>query len=263
MASRAIGGFARITTQLTKTSMGIANSHGRHLLTSFLPSHCAAAPALFRTSIYALSTQSDAANGVVLPRVQHRAPDFEGMAVVEGQFKSIKLSDYKGKYLILLFYPLDFTFVCPTEIIAFSDYAEKFRAINTEVVAVSTDSHFSHLAWTNLPRKEGGLGPMKIPLLADFNKKMSRNYGVLIEEDGIALRGMFLIDPKQVLRQITVNDLPVGRSVDEALRLVQAFQFVEEHGEVCPAGWTPKSDTIKPDPTKAKEYFRKVAEKKH
>ncbi|GAV08720.1 hypothetical protein RvY_18374 [Ramazzottius varieornatus] len=195
------------------------------------------------------------------PRVQQKAPDFSGTAVVYGQFKTIKLSDYEGKYLILLFYPLDFTFVCPTEIVAFSDNADKLRELNTEVIAISTDSHFSHLAWTNIPRKEGGLGPMKMPLLSDFNKKVSRDYGVLIEEEGVALRGMFLIDPKGVLRQITINDLPVGRSVDEAIRLVQAFQYVEQHGEVCPAGWLPDSKTIKPNPKESKEYFRAVHEK--
>lgn len=195
------------------------------------------------------------------PRVQQRAPDFSGTAVINGQFKTIKLSEYEGKYLILLFYPLDFTFVCPTEIVAFSDNADKLRELNTEVVAISTDSHFSHLAWTNIPRKEGGLGPMKMALLSDFNKRISRDYGVLVEEEGIALRGMFLIDPKGVLRQITINDLPVGRSVDEAIRLVQAFQHVEKHGEVCPAGWLPDSKTIKPSPEASKEYFRQVHDK--
>ncbi|XP_055354922.1 peroxiredoxin-1-like [Paramacrobiotus metropolitanus] len=194
-------------------------------------------------------------------RVQHRAPNFKGTAVVNGAFKPVQLSDYDGKWLIMLFYPLDFTFVCPTEIVAFSDRADEFANLNTQVVAISTDSHFSHLAWTNVPRAEGGLGPMKIALLSDFSKQISRDYGVLIENEGIALRGMFIIDPKGVLRQVTINDLPVGRSVDEAVRLVQAFQFVEKHGEVCPAGWLPKSETIKPDPVKAKEYFKKVASK--
>ncbi|CAF0750313.1 unnamed protein product [Brachionus calyciflorus] len=191
------------------------------------------------------------------PRVQHPAPNFKGTAVVNGEFKEIQLSDYKGKYLVLFFYPLDFTFVCPTEIIAFSERIEEFRSNNTEVVGVSTDSHFSHLAWINLERKKGGLGGLNYPLLSDFNKVVSRDYGVLVENEGIALRGLFLIDPKGVLRQITVNDLPVGRSVDETLRLVKAFQFVEEHGEVCPANWDPKknSATIKPNPKESLEYF--------
>jgi len=191
-------------------------------------------------------------------RVQHPAPEFKGTAVVDGQFKDIQLSDYKGKYLVLYFYPLDFTFVCPTEIIAFSDRIEEFKKLNTEVVGVSTDSHFSHLAWINTPRKSGGLGTMKYPLLSDFNKTISRDYGVLVEEAGLALRGLFIIDPTGTVRQITINDLPVGRSVDETLRLIQAFQFVEKHGEVCPAGWTPGSDTIKPDPEGSKNYFEKA-----
>lgn len=191
-------------------------------------------------------------------QVQHPAPDFKGTAVVEGNFKQISLTDFKGKYLVLFFYPLDFTFVCPTEIIAFSDRIQDFRAINTEVVGVSTDSHFSHLAWINMPRKDGGLGGLKYPLLSDFNKSIARDYGVLVENAGLALRGLFIIDPNGVVRQVTVNDLPVGRSVDETLRLVKAFQFVEKHGEVCPANWEPNSPTIKPDPKGSKEYFSKT-----
>jgi len=183
------------------------------------------------------------------------APDFKAMAVVNGQFKEVKLSDYKGKYVVLFFYPLDFTFVCPTEIIAFSDRVEEFRKIGCELVAASTDSHFSHYAWTNLPRKDGGLGKMNIPILADTNHAISKAYNVLIQDAGIALRGLFIIDGKGTLRQITVNDLPVGRDVDETLRLVQAFKFTDEHGEVCPAGWRPGSATIKPDKDASKEYF--------
>jgi len=186
------------------------------------------------------------------------APEFRGTAVVDGDFKEISLSDYKGKYLVFFFYPLDFTFVCPTEIIAFSDRADEFRAINCEVVACSTDSQFSHLAWVNTSRKQGGLGEMKIPLLADKTLEIARNYGVLKEEDGVAFRGLFIIDDKGNLRQITINDLPVGRSVDETLRLVQAFQFTDKHGEVCPAGWKPGKETMKPDPKKSKAYFEKV-----
>jgi len=159
------------------------------------------------------------------------APFFKGQAVVDGQFKEISLTDYKGKYLVIFFYPLDFTFVCPTEIISFSDRAEEFRSIGCELVAVSTDSEYSHLAWINTPRKQGGLGKMNIPILADKTQDVSRRYGVLKEDEGVAFRGLFLIDDKQNLRQITINDLPVGRSVDETLRLVQAFQFTDKHGE--------------------------------
>ncbi|KLO09685.1 peroxiredoxin [Schizopora paradoxa] len=189
-------------------------------------------------------------------KVQKPAPAFKATTVVEGTFKDVSLSDFQGKWVVLLFYPLDFTFVCPTEIIAFNDAISEFKAIDTEVLAVSTDSHFSHLAWAQTPRKEGGLGPdLKLPLVADKNMKISADYGVLIEEEGIALRGLFIIDPKGILRQITVNDLPVGRSVDETLRLVKAFQFTDKHGEVCPANWTEGSRTMKADPVGSKEYF--------
>jgi len=183
------------------------------------------------------------------------APHFKGTAVVDGQFKEVDLNDYKGKYVVLFFYPLDFTFVCPTEIIAFSDRAEEFRKIGCEVIACSTDSHFSHLAWIERSRKSGGLGEMNIPLLADKSMVISKAYGVLKEDDGVSFRGLFIIDKNQVLRQITVNDLPVGRDVDETLRLVQAFQFTDEHGEVCPAGWRPGKKTMKPTPTGSQAYF--------
>ncbi|GAB1863595.1 thioredoxin-dependent peroxiredoxin [Camponotus japonicus] len=191
-----------------------------------------------------------------MPQLQKPAPFFSGTAVVNGQFKDIKLSDYKGKYVVLFFYPLDFTFVCPTEIIAFSDRVKEFNDINCEVIAASTDSHFSHLAWVNTPRKQGGLGEMNIPLLADKNSKISRDYNVINEDTGIPFRGLFIIDDKQNLRQITLNDLPVGRSVDETLRLVQAFQYTDKHGEVCPAGWKPGKKAIKPDVVGSKEYFK-------
>jgi len=185
------------------------------------------------------------------------APDFMADAVVDGDFKTLKLEHFRGKYLVLFFYPLDFTFVCPTEIIAFSDSYDKFKSIGCELVACSTDSKFCHLEWINKPRKQGGLGDMKIPVLSDLNHKISRDYGVLKEDAGIAFRGLFIIDPKGILRQITINDLPVGRSVDETLRLVQAFQFTDKHGEVCPANWKPGKDTIKPDVKNSQEYFEK------
>ncbi|CAF3652414.1 unnamed protein product [Adineta steineri] len=194
------------------------------------------------------------------PVISKPAPEFKGQAVINGHFKDIQLSDYKGKYVVLFFYPLDFTFVCPTELVAFNEKLEEFRQLNTEVIGCSTDSIYTHLAWINTPRKQGGLGGLKYPLLSDFSKEISRRYGILIEDNGgIALRGLFIIDPKQNLRQITINDLPVGRSVDEILRLVKAFQFVEKHGEVCPANWNDKTNpnTIKPNPTESKEYFQK------
>lgn len=189
-----------------------------------------------------------------IAKVQCQAPDFKGTAVVNGQFKEISLKDFAGKYLVLFFYPLDFTFVCPTEVIAFNDRAEEFKALNTELVAVSVDSHFSHLAWVNTPRKNGGLGvETKMPILSDLKKTIAADYGCLTKNDDIALRALYIIDTKGVVRQITMNDLPVGRSVDETLRLVKAFQFADTHGEVCPANWQPQSKSI--NPKKASEYF--------
>lgn len=190
--------------------------------------------------------------------VTQPAPDFDVEALLPTEeFENVKLTDYKGKYLVLFFYPMDFTFVCPTEIIAFSDRIEEFRKLNCEVIAASCDSIYCHLAWSSQSRKEGGLGKMNIPLLADMNHKLSKDYGVYLEESGVSLRGLFIIDGKGILRQATVNDLPVGRSVDETLRLVQAFQFTDEYGEVCPAGWKPGADTIKPDVRGSKEFFEK------
>ena len=193
-------------------------------------------------------------------QVGQKAPDFKAGAVLEnGQFKDISLSDYKGKYVVLFFYPLDFTFVCPTEIIAFSDAAAEFQKRGVQLLGASIDSKFSHLAWRKTPKKEGGLGDIKYPLIADVTKEVSRKYGVLIEDAGIALRGLFLIDKEGVLQHQVVNNLPLGRSVEEALRMVDALQFFEKNGEVCPANWKPGSDTIKPDVEKSKEYFGKHA----
>jgi len=194
-------------------------------------------------------------------RVQSLAPKFQADAVVHGGFKTISLEDFKGKYLVMFFYPLDFTFVCPTEIIAFSDRAEEFRRLGCEIIAVSVDSKFTHLAWVNTPRSEGGLGEMNIPLVSDLTKQISKDYNVLLEEGpdaGVSLRGLFIINEKGVIRHIGINDLPVGRNVDEVLRLVQAFLYTDEHGEVCPSGWKPGDLTMVDNPTKSKEYFKKV-----
>ncbi|XP_066253394.1 peroxiredoxin-2-like [Euwallacea similis] len=189
------------------------------------------------------------------PRVQEPAPNFSGTAVISSNFKKIQLSDYKGKYVVLAFYPLDFTFVCPTELIALDDRIENFKKLNAEVIGCSIDSHFTHLGWMNTERSKGGLGQLRFPLLSDINKNIARDYGVLLEKEGIALRGMFIIDTNGILRQITINDLPIGRSVDEALRIIEALQFVEKHGEVCPANWKKGDKTIKPDPKGSQEYF--------
>jgi peroxiredoxin (alkyl hydroperoxide reductase subunit C) len=203
----------------------------------------------------------------VLPILQvgEPAPAFSGQAVVGNEFVELRYKDgtlklgdktISGKYTVLFFYPLDFTFVCPTEIIAFSDRIGDFDKIGATVIGASIDSHFSHLAWKNTPRGEGGLGEIKYPLLSDVTKQISMDYGVLLD-GGVAARGLFIMDPKGVLQSYTVNNLGAGRNVDEVLRLIQAFQFVAEHGEVCPANWTPGADTMKPDPNGSKEYFRK------
>jgi alkyl hydroperoxide reductase subunit AhpC len=185
--------------------------------------------------------------------VTKEAPDFTATAVVNEDFKTVKLSDYRGKYVVLFFYPLDFTFVCPTEIIAFSDKIEEFRKRGAEVLGCSIDSQFSHLAWIRTPRADGGLGGLKYPLVADLTKEISRNYGVLTD-GGIALRGTFLIDKNGILRHALVNDLPLGRNIDEAIRMIDALHFFEQHGEVCPANWKPGSMTI--DTKNAVKYFR-------
>lgn len=187
--------------------------------------------------------------------VQRQAPDFAAQAVFEdGSMKEVSLAQYKGRYVVLFFYPLDFTFVCPTEIIALSDRIEEFRARGTEVLGVSVDSHFSHMAWRNTPRKQGGIGEISFPLISDLDKSISRSYGVLLEKPGIALRGLFIIDREGKLRHITVNDLPLGRNVDEILRVIDAVQFNEKYGEVCPVNWKKGEDGMKPDQKGLKEY---------
>ncbi|PZV16624.1 MAG: peroxiredoxin [Leptolyngbya sp.] len=191
-------------------------------------------------------------------RVGQSAPDFTATAVVDQEFKTIKLSDYRGKYVVLFFYPLDFTFVCPTEITAFSDRYEEFKAINTEVLGASVDSEFSHLAWIQSDRKSGGVGDLNYPLVADIKKEISAAYNVLTD-DGIALRGLFIIDKDGVVQHSTINNLAFGRSVDETLRTLQALQHVQSHpDEVCPAGWKPGDATMNPDPVKSKEFFAAV-----
>jgi alkyl hydroperoxide reductase subunit AhpC len=193
-------------------------------------------------------------------QVQKEAPDFTATAVVNEEFKQIKLTDYKGKYVVLFFYPLDFTFVCPTEIVAFSDRIKDFHDRGAEVLGCSIDSQFSHLAWIQTPREKGGLGGLTYPLVADLTKKISADYGVLLD-GGIALRGTFVIDQKGIVRAITVHDLPLGRSVDEAVRVLDALQHFEKFGEVCPADWKKGGATIKPGVKESKAYFEKAAKK--
>ena len=187
--------------------------------------------------------------------VTQKAPEFSAQAVMpDGQFKTVSLSDYEGKYVVLFFWPLDFTFVCPTEIIAFSDRAKEFADLGVEILGVSIDSQFTHLAWTQTPRNKGGIGPTEYPLIADLNKQISRDYDVLLD-GGIALRGLFLIDKEGVVRHQVVTDLPLGRSVDEALRMVKALQHFEQNGEVCPANWQEGARSINPDVEGSKEFF--------
>ena len=187
--------------------------------------------------------------------VTQEAPDFTAQAVMpDGSFKEVSLSDYRGQYVILFFYPLDFTFVCPTEIIAFSEAVNQFADLGVQVLGVSIDSQFSHLAWRNTPRAQGGLGEIGYPLVADINKQIARDYDVLLD-GGIALRGLFLIDKEGIVKHQVINDLPLGRSVDEAVRMCKALQYFEANGEVCPANWQEGARTIKPDVEGSKEFF--------
>ncbi len=185
------------------------------------------------------------------------APDFTATAVLENnEFREITLSSYKGKYVVLFFYPLDFTFVCPSEIIAFDKKLSEFKERNCEVLGVSIDSQFSHFAWKNTSIDNGGIGHVKYPLVADLSKNISRDYGVLFN-DSVALRGLFLIDKEGIIRHAVVNDLPLGRNVDEALRVVDALQFTEEHGEVCPANWRKGEEAMKPTAEGVASYLSK------
>jgi alkyl hydroperoxide reductase subunit AhpC len=189
--------------------------------------------------------------------VTKEAPDFKAQAVMpDGSFQEVSLSQYRGKHVVLFFYPLDFTFVCPTEIIAFSEAVGQFEAAGVQVLGCSVDSHFTHLAWRNTPRKVGGLGDIKYPLIADLDKKIASAYDVLLP-GGIALRGLFLIDRGGIVRHQVVNDLPLGRNVQEVLRMVQALQFFEQNGEVCPANWHQGETAMKADPKGSQAYFSK------
>ena len=191
--------------------------------------------------------------------VTREAPEFAAQAVMpDNSFAELKLSSYRGKYVVLFFYPLDFTFVCPSEIIAFDAALAKFEKKNAQVIGVSVDSHFTHLAWKGTPRNQGGIGPIKYPLVADLTKQIARDYGVLLD-GGIALRGLFLIDKAGVVRHALINDLPIGRSVDEALRVLDALQFHEEHGDVCPANWHAGEEAMKPTAAGVAAYLAKHA----
>lgn len=190
--------------------------------------------------------------------VTQEAPDFVAQAVMpDGSFAELKLSSYRGKYVLLFFYPLDFTFVCPSEIVAFDAALERFEKKDAQVLGCSVDSHFTHLAWRNTPRRQGGIGPIRYPLVSDLTKQISRDFGVLLEDGGVALRGLFLIDKQGIVRHALINDLPIGRSIDEALRVLDALRFHEEHGDVCPANWHEGEEAIKPTAEGVASYLAK------
>jgi len=187
--------------------------------------------------------------------VTKKAPEFEAQAVMpDNSFANISLSSLRGRYVLIFFYPLDFTFVCPSEILAFNRQVEALRQGSCELLGISVDSIYTHLAWKNTPVNEGGIGRIDFPLISDMAKDISRDYGVLLD-DGVSLRGLFLIDKEGIVRHQLINDLPLGRDVDEAIRMVDALQFTEEHGEVCPANWRPGEDAMKPTPEGVAEYL--------
>lgn len=190
--------------------------------------------------------------------ITKEAPDFTATAVLaDHSFKEdFTLSDFRGKYVILFFYPLNFTFVCPSEILAFNKAVDEFEQNNCQLIGISVDSHYSHLAWKNTPVNKGGIGNINYPLVSDLDKSISKNYGVLLDQ-GVALRGLFLIDKEGIIRHMVVNDLPLGRSVNEALRLLHALQFTEKYGDVCPANWQKGEEAMKPTAEGVAEYLSK------
>lgn len=184
------------------------------------------------------------------------APDFKAKAVVKGKIvDDFSLMHYRGKNVVFFFYPLDFTFVCPTELHAFQDVLEEFEKRNAQVIACSVDSHFSHFAWLNTPVAKGGIQGVDYPIVSDITKNISRNYDVLMEQEGISYRGLFLIDREGIVRHQTINDLPLGRSVDEALRTLDAWVYYENNGEVCPANWKQGHRAMKPTQAGLEHYF--------
>lgn len=183
------------------------------------------------------------------------APTIHAKAIVGNQIVSdFNLHHFRGKYIVLFFYPLDFTFVCPTELHAFQELLEEFEKRNTQVVACSIDSVYSHLAWLNTPKAKGGIQGIDYPLVSDINKTISQEYGVLHPQEGVAYRGLFLIDKEGIIRHQVINDLPIGRSVPEALRVIDALQHFEQHGEVCPANWNKGAKTMKPTQQGLEQY---------
>lgn len=188
--------------------------------------------------------------------VGKKAPLFKTTGVFSGEFKPVSLEDYRNQYVILFFYPLDFTFVCPTELHAFQEKIEEFKKLNATVLACSIDSHFSHKAWLETPKEKGGIQGITYGILSDIGGKIAQDYDVL-HQDGMAYRGLFLIDKEGIVRSQTVNDLPLGRSVIETLRLLEALQHVETKGEVCPADWNKTKAAIKTTHESVGEYLKR------
>ncbi|HLB52936.1 MAG TPA: peroxiredoxin [Chlamydiales bacterium] len=189
--------------------------------------------------------------------VGKKAPEFKTKAVVIDKiYENFSLSDFSGKMVLFFFYPLDFTFVCPTELHAFQDRLKEFEERGVQVIGCSVDSCFSHLAWLQVPKSKGGIEGIRYPLVSDLNKSISRSFHVLKEEEGVAYRGLFLLDREGIVRHEIVNDFPLGRSVDEALRMIDALSFYEQHGEVCPANWRAGEKAMKPTESGLVEYFR-------
>ncbi|KAF3363029.1 Thioredoxin peroxidase [Chlamydiales bacterium STE3] len=188
--------------------------------------------------------------------VGKQAPDFNASAVVNNKIvNDFSLSNFRGKNVILFFYPLDFTFVCPTELHAFQEMLPEFEKRNAQIVGCSVDSSYSHYAWLNTPKTKGGIEGITYPLVADLNKSIARDYDVLIHQEGIAYRGLFLIDATGIVRHQVINDLPLGRSVDEALRILDALIFFQKNGEVCPANWSTGKKSMKPTQEGLEQYF--------
>lgn len=185
-----------------------------------------------------------------------KAPSFRAKAVQgEKIIDEFSLDDFLGQYIVLFFYPLDFTFVCPTELHAFQEALPKFKQKNAQVIGCSVDSEFSHLAWLSTPKAKGGIEGIGYPIISDLNKKIASDYSMLHEEEGIAYRGLFLIDRQGTIRHVLINDFPLGRSIEEVLRILDALIYFEAHGEVCPANWSIGKKTMQPDTIGLVNYF--------
>jgi alkyl hydroperoxide reductase subunit AhpC len=182
-------------------------------------------------------------------------PAFKAQGCASGEFVTVDSSTFKGKWTVLLFYPLDFTFVCPTEIVAYDGAADRFKKLNAQVFGASVDSHFTHRVYLRTSRAEGGIEGVRMTLIADLGGKIANSLGIQTE-GGVALRGLFLIDPDGIVQHATVNNLSVGRNVDETIRMIEAFQYTKEHGEVCPANWKPGAKAMAPTPEGVKEYMK-------